>query len=174
MRHIRKISILIACLALILGACGIKEKGNDTPVEYYNVSFVCPAGWEVSDSNDYGASQSITVEKIGSDASGICIITLIDAESELDSYLQNFIDATKEQEVYSNLKFTDTKKVAYGQYEGLVAEYTASVLSLPHEGYIYVFHANGRSVCVLLQEATEDIKINESGFKKLRESFTIN
>jgi hypothetical protein len=142
-------------------------------VEYYGVSFICPVGWKVSDVKDEGYSQTITVEKKGFNSSGILIITLFNEEYELNELLQNYKNGLKEQSVYSNLKFQISTEGTYGQYKGLVCKYTASVLFLPHKGSIHVFNTKGKSVMILQQEATEDSETNKHGFKKMTESLTV-
>ncbi|MDR1408544.1 MAG: hypothetical protein LBJ23_10955 [Tannerella sp.] len=168
-RHVKGIGFLPVCLALILCACTEK----DTPVEHYGVSFICPAGWKVSETEDNESYQSITVEKKGIGSSGIAIITLFDGELELDEFLQIFKDALEEQEEYSNMEFQDTED-AYGQYEGPSCKYTVLTMSQPHRGSMHVFNANGRSVHIMQQEAVEDSKANLPGFRKLEESFTVD
>ncbi|MDR1456415.1 MAG: hypothetical protein LBJ01_12245 [Tannerella sp.] len=170
----KKIGILTGCLALILCACTARGKKTDTPVEYYGVSFICPAGWDVSKTEDYGAVQMVTIEKMGFSSSGILTVTLQDEGCELDDLLRDFMEAMEENAIFSNLKFRDVTDGFYGKYGGLACEYTTSVLSVPHQGCIYVFNANGKNLGILRQEATEDLKVNRSGFEKLAESFTVN
>jgi hypothetical protein len=167
----RKFSIVLSLFALILCAC---TETRDTPAEYYGVSFICPAGWTVSETEDYGDSQYICVEKKGFSSSGIVTITSQNEEYELEEYLQIQINALKEQAVFSNLKFQSPTECVFGKYSGIGCKYTASVMRLLHSGSIQIFNANGKTVCVVLQEAIEDAKANKYGFEKIRESLTIN
>jgi hypothetical protein len=167
----KKINIVLSLFALILCAC---TEGKDVRVEYYGASFICPAGWSVSETEDYGDYQYICVEKKGFDSSGIVTIFLTNEEYELEEYLQNQINALKERAEFSNLQSQNPTKCVFGKYSGIGCKYSASVMLLPLRGSVQIFNANGKTVCILLQEALEDAKANKHGFETIRESLTIN
>jgi len=161
---------LSGCFLLILLACsGSKE----TPAEVYDLSFTCPAGWTVSEQEDYGDSKYMSIEKEGFSSSGIVMITYANEEFELTDYLDIHKESYKEQKIFSNIKFNLVKDSSYGQYDGILAEYRVSVMSVAHVGRMYVFHAKGKTICVTEQEAVEDSAKNKTGFEKIRETFLV-
>lgn len=160
---------LSSCLLLILLACsGSKE----TPADVYDLSFTCPAGWTVSEQEDYGDSKYLSIEKKGFTSSGIVMITYANEEFELTDYLDIHKESYKEQKIFSNIAFNKVKDAPYGQYEGITTDYKVSVMSVAHVGRMYVFHANGKTICVTEQEAVEDSTKNKAGFNKIRETFS--
>lgn len=159
--------ILILCfIATTLSCSGSK----DIPVGVFDLFFTCPAEWKVTEKEDYGDSKYISIEKSGLSESGLVMITYTDEELELLEYLDIYRDSFREQKTLSGVVFGEVKMDHYGQYKGVVCEYTVSIMSIPHEGRFYVFHANGKTVCITEQEATEDKEKNIYGFEKIKET----
>lgn len=165
-----KKNIILCLIAITLSCSGSKE----TPAYVYDLSFTCPAGWNVTEKNDYGDSKYISIEKNGLSESGLVMITYTDEEFELPEYMEIYRDLFKEQKVMSGIVFDEIKMDYYGQYEGLVCDYTVSIMSIPHEGRFYTFYANGKTVCVTEQEAVEDKVTNKDGFEKIKETLIFN
>lgn len=161
----------IFCLSVLLLSC---SSSKETPTEIYDLSFTCPAGWSISEQEDYGSSKYISIEKSGISSSGIAMITYADEDVELVDFLDIYKESLAGQKVLSDIKFKEAKETSYGQYAGLVCEYTVSILSVAHEGRLYVFHANGKTACITEQEATEDKAKNKDGFEKIKETLQFN
>ena len=169
----RKVQIIISLAILaMLGACS-----SDKPVsifEKYGVSFTCPSGWEVTETDDYGAMQTICVEKKGNNSSGIVTIAIGSSEDfEIDYFVEIFQETLKEQPQFVNLKFSELSEATYGKYDGFLYTYTTSVIGLPHEGRAFVFTSGGKIISLTEQEALEDSKKNAKGFEVIKESFLI-
>ena len=163
--------ILTFCLLSIALSCTATSK--ETPAEVYDASFTCPAGWTVSEQEDYGDSKYLSIEKSGLNSSGLIMVTYSDEHIELTDYLDIYRESFSNQTLLSNIQFEKEKEATYGQHKGLVCEYTFSIMSVEHEGRLYVFHSNGKSVCVTEQEAIEDKAENKAGFEKVKETLTI-
>jgi hypothetical protein len=170
----RKNFVVILLSVLLFGAC---SESKETPFSQFGISFTCPAGWIVSDSQEYGDGVGcyIAVEKEGISSSGILTIATaeLDDSGDLSTSLSSYQDFIKGQSLYSALKFEGEKETDYGKYKGLSAKYTANIMGLPHEGRMFVFAVDDKVYCVTEQEATEDKKKNEAGFKTLKESLSI-
>lgn len=159
--------ILILCfIATTLSCSGSK----DIPVGVFDLFFTCPAEWKVTEKEDYGDSKYICIEKDGLNESGLVMITYSDEEFELPEYMDIYRDLFKEQMALSETVFDEIKMDYYGQHKSLVCDYTVSIMSIPHEGRFYAFHANGKTVCITEQEATEDKDKNKYGFEKIKET----
>lgn len=156
------------------GGC---SESKETSYSQYGISFTSPAGWIVSDSQedeDEGGCY-IVVEKEGINSSGILTIAMkgVDDSDNLASYMSSYQDFIKGQSLYSALKFENVKEDDYGKYKGIVSKYTANIMGLPHEGRMFVFAVGDNVYCVTEQEAAEDKKKDEAGFKALKESLSI-
>lgn len=156
-------------LGILMCACG---QTKETTFDQYGISFTCPAGWEVTEAEDYGPTQYISVEKNGFNASSVVTIATSDEEYELEEYLKVFQGSFKEQDVYKNLRLQPAKAEAYGKHQGISSSYTADVLTLPHEGKMYVFRTGRQIVCIVEQSAKEDRKVSQAGFETIRDSFS--
>ena len=163
---------LITIFAVLLSACSTSP---ETPFSQFGLSFTCPAGWRVSETEDYGNGWYLSVEKSGFNSSGVLTVGKVDEEyEELTEFLSVYKEGLEESPVFSQLKFEKVTKVRYGNYQGIATCYTAKVLTIAHEGRIVAFSANGKTVCIIEQEATEDKNKNKAGFKTIEDSFSIS
>jgi len=165
---VKKVFIL---LSMICFSCAEQKS---TTVEIYGVSFNCPSGWKVTETEDYGPAKYISIEKKGSNSSGIVTMCFTEEDYELDEYLHIFQESYLEQEILNKLTFQKAKEAHYGEHKGIVSTYTFETMSIKHEGQMYVFQKNGITMCLVHQEALEDHKVNLYGFEIIEESFTFN
>ncbi|MDR0844319.1 MAG: nitroreductase family protein [Tannerella sp.] len=181
-------NLLIAAESIGLGSCWIKfvviifsavllttcSRPQETPFNQFGLSFTCPAGWKVSDTEDYGNGCYLFVEKTGINTSGVLTVGMVEVEyDELTEYLSVYRELLESQPMFSQLKFEKVTEGSYGNYQGIVTRYTANVLTLAHEGRIAVFSANGKTICIIEQEATEDKNKNKTEFKTIEDSFSV-
>ena len=146
---------------------------KSTHVDIYGVSFNCPSGWVVKETEDYGTAKYISIEKKGINSSGLVTMSFTEEEYELDEYLQLFQESFLEQKVLKNLVFQKANEAYYGKYKGIVSTFTFETMSIKHEGKIYVFHENVITMCIVHQEALEDHNKNLRGFETIKESFNL-
>ena len=161
---------------LLLSICvfSISCTTTQEPFDQYGVSFTCPSGWEIDEATELEVGwYYICVEKLGFNSSGIITIVMVEDEMDLNDFLADFQESIDSQSVLSQLDMSRTTEGIYGQYAGISAHYKANVMSLPHEGRMYVFSTNGKTVYVNEQEAVEDKKENATGFEIIRESLKI-
>jgi hypothetical protein len=158
-------------LFVICFACAEQKS---THIDKYGVSFDCPSGWKVTETEDYGAVKYINIEKQGISASGLVNMSFTEDDFELDEYLQFFQESLREQKVMKNLVIQKANEAYYGKYKGIVSSYTFESMSIKHEGKMYVFHENGITMCLVQQEAIEDHEKNLQGFEIIKESLSFN
>ena len=96
-------------LILLVICCSCSEQ-KTVPVDIYGVSFNCPAGWEVVDTEDYGTAKYICLEKKGIATSGLITMSFTEVEYELEDYLQLFQESFLGQAVLENLVFQEAKE----------------------------------------------------------------
>ena len=166
---------LLPLLALIcVFSIGCAKKTSQEPFNQYGVSFTYPSGWELDEAEELGAGRYyICVEKSGFNSSGILTIVVIEEEMDLTECLADFQEGIASQPVFSQMKMGNAVEGKYGQYTGICAQYTANVASMPHEGHMYVFSTNGKTIYINEQEAVEDKSKNAAGFESLRESLRV-
>ena len=145
-----------------------------TEFNQHGVSFTCPSGWEIDEVSEIeDGCYYICVEKSGFNSSGIVTIVTMGAEIDLEDCLSIFQGEIISQPIYTQLNMGEKVEGNYGQYAALCVHYTANVMSLPHEGRIHIFSANGKVICVNEQEAVEDKSKNAAGFETIRKSLKI-
>lgn len=161
---------LFLLVAFLVSGC---KKSPETPFYENGVSFNCPPGWKIDETEDMDEMYYICVEKDGYNDSGLLLMTVFDDANDVQEYVEVYMENMEDQGIFDNLTFGNSTPASYGSYSGQVVKYTASVLSVPHQGEIFSFEANGRYACVVRQEANEDHKKNKEGFKILEETLVI-
>ena len=167
-------------LAFFFIACS-SAPSPDQQFAKKGVSFTSPAGWKISEEEEYEESEEsysgyyLSVEKEGFDDSGIVIISWIDVEIDLDDWQAICTEEISSNIIYrnTNLKFGPTKA---GEINGIPTQSVQasfSLLGLDHEATMHFFHANGKTFDVMIQQATEDDEKNKEGFATLLESFKV-
>lgn len=167
----RKIHVVLLCVfTIVLSGC---FKSAEYSVESNGIAFTCPSGWEVSDTEDYGGTYTLTIEKNGFSESGLVSILWLEEEADPMYYLELMQEILNEDPL-ANFTHQKTIESKYGNYDVTIAEYTMKCLNVPHQGRIIVFSDNGKTVCLVEQGANEDKKKNASGFKQIEESFSLD
>lgn len=161
---------LFLLVAFLVSGC---KKSPETPFYENGVSFNCPPGWKIDETEDMDEMYYICVEKEGYNDSGLLLMTVFDDANDVQKYVEVYMVNMEEQGIFDKLTFQNSAPASYGSYSGQVVKYMASVLSVPHQGEIFSFEANGRYACVVRQEANEDHKKNKEGFKVLEETLVI-
>jgi hypothetical protein len=140
------------------------------------VGFTCPAGWEITDEEKIDESgYYLSAEKAGLSESGLLSVTWMNDTLQLEEWMEICKDELKNNVVYknSNLVFTPTTKSQFGTYPSIAARFSFKLLSLAHEGQIFIFYASHKTVAIIKQEAIEDITKNKIGFDILEQSFKV-
>ena len=158
---------------IFLIICFSCAEQKSTHVDIYGVSFHCPSGWKVTETEDYGSAKFLSIEKKGFTSSGLVTMNFTEEDFELDEYLQLMQESFLDQQVFKNLVFQQTMETYYGKYKGIVSSFTMDVISIKHTGKMYVFHENGITMALVQQEAIEDHKENLQGFETIQESLTL-
>jgi len=170
LRH-NSLKIFLAFVFLLLGAAS--WAGEDAArITVFGLSFDRPAGWEVTETQDYGPSKYISVEKKGYNSSGLVIITFTDRNSKPREYLEVHQKSFLNQKIMKELVFSEAKEEYYGKHKGIASSYTFQIASVKHAGKIYVFNTNGMTVSVVHQEAIEDHAANRPGFETIMKSLS--
>ncbi len=161
--------ILLTCLYLT--AC----KSETPPTEFSRngVSFTVPAGWSISEEEDYGTGYYVSIEKEGFSESGIFMVTWIEGDMSAEEFLELNRESLLEQEVYNNLSFSPIDITKFGNYDAKHLFFTTDVMKIEHRGDMYSFSRCGKTVYVLKQEALEDSKTNMKGFEEFEKSFRV-
>ena len=163
--------VLVAVMALFVICFSCAEKS--VRVDIYGISFNCPPGWKVTETEDYGTAKYISIEKKGISSSGLVTMSFTEENIELDEYLQIVQESFLDQGVFKDLVFQQAKETDYGKYQGIVSSYTFEVMSIKHTGKIYVFYENGIIMALVHQEAIEDHTKNLPGFETIEESLRL-
>ncbi|GHT79051.1 hypothetical protein FACS189464_3490 [Bacteroidia bacterium] len=166
----KRVSLVIIA-AVLLSACATSP---ETAFKQFGLSFTCPAGWTVGETEDYGNGCYLSVEKNGFNSSGLVTVTKVDEEyDELTDFLSVYREGLEESPAFSQLQFGKATTVRYGSYQGIAISYSAKALTVAHKGRIVAFSVNGKSVCIIEQGADEDKDKNKAGFKTIEDSFTV-
>ena len=75
---------------ILLVICFSCAEQKDTHADIYGISFICPSGWKVTETEDYENAWYISIEKNGVSSSGLVAISFTEEDYELDEYLQLF------------------------------------------------------------------------------------
>ncbi len=145
---------------------------NSTDVDIYGVSFTCPAGWKVMETEDYGIEKFISIGKKGFTGSGLVTISFIEGDIDSNEHLQIFQESLEEQKELKNIVFQAIEESYYGKYKGIESSYTFKTFGTAFKGTLYVFQENGITVAIIHQEAIEDHNKNLNGFETIKESLT--
>jgi hypothetical protein len=147
-----------------------------TPFIKDGVSFMCPAGWEITDEEKIDESgYYLSAEKAGLSESGLLSVTWMNDTLQLEEWIGICKDELKNNVVYknSNLVFAPTTKSQFGVYPSITAHFSFKLLGLAHDGQIQVFYAPHKTFAIIRQEALEDKDKNKAGFEVLEKTFKV-
>ncbi len=165
------ISLLV--ILFVIASC---EETPEITFEKDGVLVTSPRGWKITDEENFDdQGYYLSIEKDGFDSSGLVAITWIKSELDLIEWLNIIKDEMKDNLVYknSNLSFGNQNKNKFNDINTTSVTFTSNILGLKHEGIIHVFHENGNTFEILLQEALEDKTDNKNGFELIEQSFKI-
>ncbi len=165
--------IIILPIFIFFISCG---KSPEIKFDKEGVSLTCPSGWKITDEKKLDSmGYFLSIEREGLNSSGVYAMNWITDSIDLDSYIEVYKDNLKENIIYkhSDLKFDKSIWGKFNSNNSLVSTYSLSLIGLKHEGTIYVFYSNGKTVTVLKQGAVEDKDKNEEGFEVVEKSFVV-
>jgi hypothetical protein len=150
---------------------------QQTPAELFvkdGVSISSPAGWEITDREqiDEGAYY-LAIEKNGINSSALLALTWVEGDMDLYDWTEIYKDELESNIIYknSNLTFEKVKKDSFNGITTVALKYTASIITMDHEGVIHFSHKNDKAFAILRQEAVEDRAKNKKGFSAIERSF---
>ncbi|MCD7938097.1 MAG: hypothetical protein LUG98_14675, partial [Tannerellaceae bacterium] len=169
--NMKKINVFwFVVITVLTGAC---SNSSSTSFSENGISFTCPAGWIVDEKAEIEEGFYVCAEKEGTNDSGMFMVMAFNDRIDPDIYINTYEAELNGQGVFDNLSFSSILPASYGMYEGSGATYTASVMGVDFQGKITMFEVDGRSVCITTQEALEDRRKNNTGFKTIEESFRV-
>jgi hypothetical protein len=164
--HVILISTLFAC--------------TTSPAHKFNklgISFNCPEGWSITDEDNIDdKGYYISIEKQSLDASGLMAVSWVNDSLDLNDDLELYKNEFLNNVIYkhADLQFENSFQTKFNTYNSVALRFTASILSVKHDGIIYAFYGNGKTITVVKQEAIEDRSDNEAGFATLENSFVVD
>ena len=160
-------------LLFLLVASFLLAAKSDRLFRAHGISFIIPKEWKMKKVKDLETHHSIDVRKRGFNSSGLVLITVFHQELDPEETLYHMLVAFGDVALYRNFAYTETAAVQYGKHEAVAAKFSMTILTIPHSCIIYSFQKNGKTFCILHQEADEDSQKNAPGFKSIEESFEV-
>src|SRR5690606_131327 len=131
------------------------------------ISFIIPEGWTLTEEEDFdGKGYYLSIEKDGELSSGLVTISWLNDTPDLYDIINMYIDniVKNHQETSgAKVKFDKTVPVMFRDFNAIKTSYRFSINNIPHEGEIICFNMPGKTMTLLLQEATEDKEYNKAG-----------
>lgn len=168
----RNLSFVLPCFLLCI-ACA---PSPEVPVSRSGVSFICPAGWKITEEESYDdEGHYLSLEKAGFNSSGLFTITWVNDSIELSSWLEVFQEELRNNFIFknSNLEFGEAGEGTFAGNPTLASKFTVSLLGLDHEGMLHVFYGKDKTIALIRQEALEDHAANREGFTLIEQSFRL-
>ena len=168
--------LVVTILFSVLVVCCKQSVSPKFEFDKDGVSFSGPAGWKISDEENFdNMGYYLSIEKDGFDSSGLITITWVNDSLELQDYIKMYQDELRNNPIYtsSNLNFEPIILNKYNTIDSKSSSYTMSLLGVKHEGIIHSFYGKNKSIILLEQEAIEDRAENESGFDQIETSFSL-
>jgi hypothetical protein len=166
-----KIVVSSLLLLLLVTAC------QSTPPQKFakrGVSFTCPESWKITEQEAQSdGGYYLAMEKDGIDASGLVAITWVTDSMDLDLWLEGYVSGLANNAIYknANLVLEDPVETTYNGIYAKAQSFTCSILTVGHRATIYSLHGKNKTICIMKQEATEDISENAEGFEAIEKSF---
>lgn len=172
MKMLRGITLAVI---LLLSASCTGEKKKDTPFEKYGISFVCPAGWSVTDAMDAQEAVYVAVEDDGEITGGVVTFTLFFERLDLGECLEfmngYFDDA---QEEFTMFEIGDVEDGVYNRFPAKVQEYMFGFDGMNAKGRFVAFNAGEYTVCILEQNYMDNYEGGRHAFEKLENTFAVD
>jgi hypothetical protein len=160
-------------LLLVLVASFLVAAKGDSTFNGHGLSFLVPKGWKIKSVKDFGTHHIIDVRKRGFSSSGLAVITVFHEEMDAEVVLYEMLSSFGEVALYKNFTYTEAMVMPYGSHDAVAALFGMTVFTIPHTGILYAFQKNGKTLCIVQQEADEDHEKNAAGFKAIQENFAV-
>ena len=166
---------LLLLVATLLTSCS--SPSHETKFSREGISFTCPEGWKITDAEDInGQGYNLSCEKDGWDASGLVTIVWVNGTLELDEFLNIHKKEFENNTIlkYSNMHFENAVDTMFNSIDARAMPYTLSLAGVKHQGIIFCFYGNAKTIGVVKQGTLEDKTANKAGFTAIENSFTCN
>jgi hypothetical protein len=173
----KKLKNILFVILFSLAMVSCQESKPETDFSDDGVSFTVPEGWEVSGQEIFDNSvHYLVIEKGGLSSSGILTMSWADDSLDLMEWLDLYESAMMEETVYkgSDIKFVGPVVMNYNEFTTVSKSFTVTILTLKHQGFIHIFHANGKTFSILKQEAIEDNNVNKPGFDLIEKTLRVS
>ncbi|MGB3606734.1 hypothetical protein [Psychroserpens sp.] len=170
----KNLLLFCVCLQLFL-SCKTETSSNKTGVfEHEQFTFEYAPDWSITDEDPMEEGLFfVSIEKNGFDSSGLLALTTITDELDLDEAIALNLEQLATNPVVNDLDYESIMDASYNNNEARKINFTFSTLGIKHQGSILAFNKNDKGFILLKQEALEDIKHNDAGFKIIESSFTV-
>lgn len=167
-------NLLKIMMILFLVSCSASP---EMKFEMFGISFICPSGWKITEEENLdNEGYYLSIEKDGSNSSGLMTITWLNKKIELNKFLLAFQNKMKDNIIYknSNLVFYKTFETKFNNKHSIASKFTANLIGVKYEGVIYSFYGMDKTILIQKLEALEDKTKNENGFEIMEKSFLCN
>jgi len=142
------------------------------------ISFWYPKDWYISE-EDYDEEMdyhSVTIEKEGTESSGIVSISWINVDFELIEWMDIYTNLLTNQPFYieSKIKLEDLNEGKYNDENCKTLKFNFELDNEKYTGVIYGFQKSNKTISILTQSSISEEEINKLGFEKIENSLTIN
>lgn len=134
------------------------------------VYFKVPDGWKITDEEDFdGKGYYLSCEKNGANSSGLVTVSWVNDSTDLTSTAENYAAELKKNYILktANPIMKPVKQTTFNGKKAMAIAYMMTLANLPHEGHIYSFYGNHKTITVMMQEALEDHAENRAGFEEI-------
>jgi len=145
---------------------------DDSKVDRNSFAFKCPEDWKVTEEEllDEGVYY-LSVEKNGFDSSGLMSITTFNYSLDLNELIFMNAEEIRNNTLLNNLNFDSIIDNQFNNINSRSSKFNFNAMGVNHEGVIHAFNSDNYTYVILKQEAIEDNKTNEEGFRVIEKSF---
>jgi hypothetical protein len=164
----KRLVLLLPVILLFSFAAPNEEKFTNS-----GVSFTVPDGWKITEQEDLdGKGYYLSCEKDGANSSGLVTISWVNDSTDLKELATTYGNAVKENFILksANPKMSPVVSRTFNGHPATGMDYTMKMATIPHEGHIYCFYGNGKTITVMVQEAVEDKAANKPGIAQITSS----
>ena len=159
-----------------LVSCDLQQSQKTEAFSQHGITFQHPGNWSADDAEKIGSTAvSVTCQKNGFDESGLVTIACFNDSldlSNVQSVYRNQLDSTSLYKL-AGVKFSPLHPGHFGQHETLQSQFTMSILSVRHTGWLDAFYYKNHTLMVLRQQADEDSAKNKVGFALITKTLEI-
>jgi len=168
-----RVFLLLAFL-ISVSSCSEEERLD---YEDQHVRFSLPAGWFVKDipiRSDTG--EAILLQKGRYLPRGIFNVTVIDGTKDLRKLVELYSSEMAEVDltvITTKSYFDEPKEERFGTYKSLSSRFDLETLGKRSKGCLYVFHAEGKSVVLVLHSIRGFNRTYKEGVEELEKTLRI-